>query len=814
MPEGYELTDTSVEGTVTTLTNSYTPEETEATVVKVWDDAENQDGKRPTELKVTLSNGTEVTLNEANDWTATVEDLPKYADGTLVEYTWTESNMPEGYELTDTSVEGTVTTLTNSYTTEVVAVEGAKTWVDNNNQDGVRPRSITVNLLADGKKIDEVTVTAKNGWAWSFTGLDKYAAGKEIVYTITEDNVDFYTTEVDGYDITNTHITATTQISGVKVWDDNDNAAGVRPESIEVELFADGEPVARTTAAAIDWSYEFTNLPMYRDGGIAISYQVVETPVDNYVATYEKVVHNDGVEVNITNTYVVEDPEFVTIKGTKVWNDNNDAQDKRPDSITVNLFNGGAEPVATTTASITTDWTYAFTDLPKADEDGKEYIYTVTETPVPEYRSVVVETTAGFDIYNSLITAKAGEIQVGKLVTGDKAPENGVYKFVLKINATKPDWTSLKVYELLQLEKAYEAAVEAYNDAQKAWDEAVAKFKDNARELNTTGSALRFAMAEEVTSPSGYEYLFIDDDARMTSTTSSSYDFDDYAVNDEAADEEIVNPVVEAISRLAKDFNRASGAFFEALLDEAEVTTPSALGFMRDDAQDLLDEADRLFEAKALMEATSASVYEFKNSPEVTTASAVTLFITDADGKETVVTTSGAYQFEFELTGVTSLADLAKELFKFRFEATTGSVITFSIEEVEWVEEDYEGTSIDMNGNEIVASGVATGDHVLTTGSAYDFVFINDYEDETGGGYTPPPYTPPYVPPTDPDEEIEDPEVPTTEPPVIVPGEEIEEPEIPLGDAPKTGDETNAVPFMALMMFALCGLVITRRKFN
>ena len=101
---------------------------------------------------------------------------------------------------------------------------------------------------------------------------------------------------------------------------------------------------------------------------------------------------------------------------------------------------------------------------------------------------------------------------------------------------------------------------------------------------------------------------------------------------------------------------------------------------------------------------------------------------------------------------------------------------------------------------------------VLTTPSQLQYEFDNYYDKEEtpgGGGYNPPVIINP------PDIEIEDPEVPTTEPPVIVPGEEvIEEPEIPLGDAPKTGDETNAVPFMALMMFALCGLVITRRKFN
>ena len=61
-----------------------------------------------------------MTLNEENNWTATVEDLPKYDDGTEIVYTWTEGEMPEGYSLTDTSVEGTVTTLTNSYTPETV----------------------------------------------------------------------------------------------------------------------------------------------------------------------------------------------------------------------------------------------------------------------------------------------------------------------------------------------------------------------------------------------------------------------------------------------------------------------------------------------------------------------------------------------------------------------------------------------------------------------------------------------------------------------------------------------------------------------
>ena len=64
------------------------PETTSVSVKKVWDDANNQDGKRPDSITVTLSNGTEFTLNEANDWTATVEDLPMYDGGKEISYTW------------------------------------------------------------------------------------------------------------------------------------------------------------------------------------------------------------------------------------------------------------------------------------------------------------------------------------------------------------------------------------------------------------------------------------------------------------------------------------------------------------------------------------------------------------------------------------------------------------------------------------------------------------------------------------------------------------------------------------------------------
>ena len=86
-----------------------------------------------------------------------------------------------------------------------VTVEGTKTWDDENNKDGIRPESIKVNLLADGKIVQTIDVTAEDGWKYSFTDLPKYAEGKEIVYTISEEPVSGYETTIDGYNLTNKH---------------------------------------------------------------------------------------------------------------------------------------------------------------------------------------------------------------------------------------------------------------------------------------------------------------------------------------------------------------------------------------------------------------------------------------------------------------------------------------------------------------------------------------------------------------------------------------------------------------------------------
>ncbi|MFW8054358.1 Cna B-type domain-containing protein [Vagococcus fluvialis] len=268
--------------------------------------------------------------------------------------------------------------VTSTITNEKVktSVSGEKTWVDNNDQDGVRPDKITVNLLADGKKVDSKTVTAKDGWKYEFNDLDKFKAGQEIKYTVAEAAVDGYKTTYDGNNIVNTHQVAKTSVSGQKTWSDHDNQDGVRPDEITVNLLADGKKVDSKTVTAKDgWKYEFNDLDKFK-AGQAIKYTVAEAAVDGYKTTY------DG--NNIVNTHQVAK---TSVSGQKTWLDNNDQDGNRPDSITLHLLANGKE-VATKTVTAKDDWKYEFNDLDEYSA-GKKIVYIITEDQVNDYNSDV-----------------------------------------------------------------------------------------------------------------------------------------------------------------------------------------------------------------------------------------------------------------------------------------------------------------------------------------------------------------------------------------------------------------------------------------
>ena len=170
-------------------------------------------------------------------------------------------------------------------------ISGKKIWVDDGNAHNTRPSSIDIQLLANGTPVNAKPVwndTDGNTWTFTFENVPAVtAAGVAITYTVREAQVENYESSVSGTTLTNTLIPKTGEkfidLSGSKTWLDNDDEAGLRPESITVHLMAYDRLVATTTATADNgWEYTFENVPEDDGYGNKIPYVVREDAVKGY----------------------------------------------------------------------------------------------------------------------------------------------------------------------------------------------------------------------------------------------------------------------------------------------------------------------------------------------------------------------------------------------------------------------------------------------------------------------------------------------------------------------------------------------------
>ena len=87
-------------------------------------------------------------------------------------------------------------TYTNDYQLKKISI--IKNWADFDNIDGTRPESITIHLLADGNEIQKVTLNKDSNWKIDIYDLPIYQDGKEIKYTVLEDEIESYESIVSG----------------------------------------------------------------------------------------------------------------------------------------------------------------------------------------------------------------------------------------------------------------------------------------------------------------------------------------------------------------------------------------------------------------------------------------------------------------------------------------------------------------------------------------------------------------------------------------------------------------------------------------
>ena len=409
-PTGYTLTGNATRkvegGQLTTLENTHTVATTSATIVKNWEDAENQDGIRPESISVTLSNGTAVTLNAENNWRATVENLPKYENGKEIVYTWKETTAAEGYELTDSSVNGTITVITNTHTPVSRRITIRKIWDDEDDKDGLRvPVTLVLTASANQTAVATYTWVVEDDDTLEHTfTVPEYYKGTKLSYTVDEPEVpNGYLKTVDNgaMTVTNRHepdedeFNVPIDIQITKSWVDDGNRDGIRPENIVVKLLRNGEDAGTVTLTGTGdlWTYTVTGLPKYAEDGTENVYTIAEMDVPGYTSEIR--------DFAIINTHETETTARTV---AKVWNDNNNAN--RPAAITVALNADGKATGKTVTLNAENNWTATIDNLP-VNENGRAIVYTWTEGEI-----------AGYRLSNTAVTATEG----GELTTLTNTP--------------------------------------------------------------------------------------------------------------------------------------------------------------------------------------------------------------------------------------------------------------------------------------------------------------------------------------------------------------------------------------------------------
>ena len=246
-------------------------------------------------------------------------------------------------------------------------------------------------------------VLAYNGCRTQWNALDDYDRPVDFITGINSNIVKVSLS--DYYDLTVN-----------KVWNDENNKWGLRPDSVDIILKKDGTEVERKQITKDNLSVTFTDL-LVEDSD---RYTIEEESLLLYSGSTEYNELEDCYEV--TNT--LKDDIFTDVSGTKTWV--GDKESKRPESITIKLLKDG-EIYRTTTTNAEKDWKYSFTKVPIYNADGTECVYSVEEVPIEKYTVQYTTPTNGLAIkFDNQFKFEGTSTDYIEIYYKDK--ENNIYK--------------------------------------------------------------------------------------------------------------------------------------------------------------------------------------------------------------------------------------------------------------------------------------------------------------------------------------------------------------------------------------------------
>ena len=407
-------------------------------VVKSWVEAGAENVTHPDSITYqvtgTDSAGGKTTLSRTisgDSWTDSFEAAKYDSSMKEISYTIEETfDAGEDYESNVSAFEsdqGLEIIITNTRVYRELKIR--KVWDDDHDLLRSRPRNgaVKVDLYADGEKWGIVQLQPEGGSdeAETVLRLPVYDSdGQQIFYTVQEpDQPAGYTSAItgdmsEGYTITNT--LQRTDISVRKQWSDNEDAAGKRPESVNVRLVAVGGKRETVDTVRLsgenDWSYVFRGRGLYMDGE-PCTYEVAEDPADGYTTEisgspedgFTILNRMDTVRMSVTKvwgtgfkgrTYTDGSREIPGKVKMQVLRKQEGEEDKAYklymtlEMTSADLYvNGSGEPILTVHEHY--QWRKQI-DVPKCDEKGTEYVYDVREPDAGTEMSSDIQKTGDY----------------------------------------------------------------------------------------------------------------------------------------------------------------------------------------------------------------------------------------------------------------------------------------------------------------------------------------------------------------------------------------------------------------------------------
>ena len=474
-----------------------------------WQDGDNADNKRANKINVNVQfeDGTTstVTLGVDTEYSSVIDATGKKVSSVTPDWELI-NNGTYASNLSYDSMAGYIVTLSHTPVNSKTNIAGTISWVDNDNKSNLRPARITVELYINDEatpvKSTIVEPDSDGKWSYQFADMPVYDDAKKIDYSIKTSSIDKYSTDINGYNITNVLVANYRSVDGLIYWDDNYDAEGKRPDNVTIHLYAKGEEKATKTLEnpIVDYQeFSFVNLDETDEQGNTIKYTVTQDMIDNYDTTIQT--EDDG-SIVIVNKLRREQKEVLAYS-----TDEDCTTEVAEPKITPKTYDNLYDVEGEVSVEADTVDTHEFLGWYKAEkiENGKvtkygdklsdstHYSFTVEENT--KLAAVYEKKAATLDVYSS------NKNCTKSVINPEVTPSGSIYLIGTLISATAKNASGYKFVGWYEVTGVEDGKVTSYG---KLLD------KNNTYSFKISDDTQIVAVYEEVEeeeSTTGYEFM-------------------------------------------------------------------------------------------------------------------------------------------------------------------------------------------------------------------------------------------------------------------------------------------------------------------